>query len=87
MVRNQSLVRVTGPASEPVTVAEARDHLELLASDSHHDAKLTRTIQVARERVENDTSCILISQTFKLRLQNFPSESKPIHLGILAYGS
>lgn len=82
MVRNQSLVRVTGPASEPVTVAEARDHLELLASDSHHDAKLTRTIQVARERVENDTSCILISQTFKLRLQNFPSESKPIHLGI-----
>ena len=82
MVRNQSLVRVTGPASEPVTVAEARDHLELLASDSHHDAKLTRTIQVARERVENDTSCILISQTFKLRLHNFPSESKPIHLGI-----
>jgi uncharacterized phiE125 gp8 family phage protein len=82
MVRNQSLVRVTGPASEPVTVAEARDHLELLASDSHHDAKLTRTIQVARERVENDTSCVLISQTFKLRLQNFPSESKPIHLGI-----
>ena len=82
MERNQSLVRVTGPASEPVTVAEARDHLELLASDSHHDAKLTRTIQVARERVENDTSCILISQTFKLRLHNFPSESKPIHLGI-----
>ena len=32
--------------------------------------------------MENDTSCVLISQTFKLRLQNFPSESKPIHLGI-----
>ena len=82
MVLNQSLIRVTGPATEPVTVAEARDHLELLASDTHHNAKITRTIQVARERVENDTSCVLISQTYKLRLRDFPTESDAIQLGI-----
>lgn len=82
MVKNQSLVRVTGPASEPVTKAEAKDHLELLASDTHHDQKITRTIQVARERVENDTSCVLLTQSYKLRLKNFPTNSDPIHLGI-----
>jgi uncharacterized phiE125 gp8 family phage protein len=82
MVRNQSLIRLTAPASEPVTVAEAKDHLELLPSDNHHDAKLARTIQLGRERVENDTSCVLITQTYKLRLRDFPEESKPIQIGI-----
>ncbi len=82
MVRNQSLIRLTAPATEPVTVAEAKDHLELLPSDNHHDAKITRTIQMGRERVENDTSCVLITQTYSLRLRDFPEESKPIHIGL-----
>jgi uncharacterized phiE125 gp8 family phage protein len=82
MVRNQSLIRLTAPATEPVTVAEAKDHLELLPSDNHHDAKITRTIQMGRERVENDTSCVLITQTYSLRLRDFPEESKPVHIGL-----
>jgi uncharacterized phiE125 gp8 family phage protein len=68
--------RVSGPASEPVTVTQAKDHCELLASDTTHDAKLTRYIAAARQRIENETSYVLMTQTYTLSFDAFPDFDK-----------
>lgn len=72
-----SLVRVTAPASEPVTLAEAQSWLRV---DSNDDSTEIETlIQVAREMVENATGRALISQTWKLSLSQWP-ETRTIDL-------
>lgn len=43
------------PASEPITLAEAKKHLELAIGDETHDDHLTAIIQAAREVWERDT--------------------------------
>lgn len=74
MPTKYALNRTVGPSSEPVSLAEAKDHLELAASDSTHETKLSRFISAARERVEADTNYALISQTFTLSLDAFPDD-------------
>lgn len=80
MVMEQRLTRTVGPTEEPVTLAEVKDHLELLESDSHHDAKLTRFLQAAREKVERDTGQIMITQTWVARRHEFPDYGEAIEL-------
>ena len=80
MTITYSLNRTVGPASEPVSLAEAKDHLELSASDSTHETKLTRFLQAARERVEADTNYAMISQTYTLTLDAFPTDAIEIPL-------
>lgn len=65
-----SLTVKTGPASEPVTLAEAKDQLYI--TDTTHDAYITSLIQAAREQVENFTSRALLPQTFTMYLDRFP---------------
>jgi uncharacterized phiE125 gp8 family phage protein len=72
MTTTYSLNRTVGPASEPVTLAECKDHLELAASDTTHETKLQRFLEAARERVESDTNYAMISQTYTLSLDEFP---------------
>lgn len=57
-----------------MTLAEARDQCEIAASDSVHDTKLTRYIAAAREQVEHDTGYVLMTQTYKLTLSEFPGD-------------
>lgn len=74
MTTKQSLNRASGPASEPVTLAEARDQVEVAATDTAHTTKLTRYIASAREQVESDTGYAMITQTFTLTMSEFPSD-------------
>lgn len=60
---------VTGPAVEPVTVAELRDHLR---NPSDADSVLTRLIKSAREYFEKETGVALINQTRRLTLDMWP---------------
>ena len=76
----QSLSRTVGPSEEPVTLAEARDQCEIIASDQSHDVKLNRYIQSAREQVETDTGYKLITQTFTLSLDEFPEQEPLIQI-------
>ena len=62
-------VLITGPATEPVSVAELRAHLR---EPSDPDAVLTRLIKAAREYVEETTGLALISQTRELTLDGWP---------------
>lgn len=59
-------VVTTQPAVEPITLALARQHLELGASDTSHDDVLAQYIAAAREQWERDTGRALIERTYKL---------------------
>jgi uncharacterized phiE125 gp8 family phage protein len=64
---------VTPPASEPVTIAEAKAQLSIGASDDSHDTELASMIAAAREEWERDTSIALITRTLEHRLPKFLS--------------
>lgn len=67
----KSLVRVTAPTSEPVSLDEAFRFLRV--DDSDEGAQIEQMIQVAREMVEDFTGRALMSQTFKLVQSDWPS--------------
>lgn len=55
------LTVVTPPASDPISLIEAKDHLRI--TDTDQDGLLAGYILAAREYVENDTHLKLITQT------------------------
>lgn len=66
-----TLTLVSGPGSEPVTVAEAKLHVR--QDGSADDALIDALVVAAREMAETITRRALITQTWELRLDNWPS--------------
>jgi len=66
-----TLNRTAGPSAEPVTLAEARDHCEIISTDTVHDTKLGRFIGAARELVERETELVLMTQTYTVSVNAF----------------
>jgi uncharacterized phiE125 gp8 family phage protein len=62
---------ITQPLAEPVTLSQAKKHLELLASDTSHDEHVANLIQASREQWEHDTQTVCCTQRFRLRLREF----------------
>lgn len=60
---------VTGPASEPITLAEARKQCEL-GNSTAHDDHLLLLIQAAREQWEHDTDAACITQTWSVTTED-----------------
>ena len=73
-----ALVLVTGPASEPVSVEEAKAHLRVDGSDD--DAYIGTLITTARSHVETITRRALITQTWKLVLDDWPDDVLELYL-------
>lgn len=67
-----ALSLTTGPASEPISLTEAKAQLRLEISAD--DDLVTDLIQGAREAVEDITKRQLITATWKLTLDAFPAE-------------
>lgn len=63
---------ITGPASEPVSLVEAKAHLGV--GISIDDTLITSLIKGAREQVEQELGRSLISQTWELALDCFLDE-------------
>ncbi|WP_420411280.1 head-tail connector protein [Roseibium sp.] len=63
-------IRLTDPATEPVTVEEMRAHLRLNGSDE--DNSLAGFLKAARSHIEQSTRRALISQTWRLYLDGWP---------------
>jgi uncharacterized phiE125 gp8 family phage protein len=61
---------MTGPASEPVTLTEAKAHLRVDLTDD--DATIARSIAAAREWVETATGRALITQTWRMTMDAWP---------------
>ncbi|MFN7722289.1 MAG: hypothetical protein ACK5PD_12770 [Pirellulaceae bacterium] len=54
---------LTPPASEPVSIKQAKKQLELLEADDAHDEQLQLLIEVARDSVERDCGIAMLTQT------------------------
>lgn len=65
------LQTITGPSSEPVTLAETKTLLRVDGSDE--DALLSALIKTARVTVENQTRRALMNQTLELALDRWPA--------------
>lgn len=72
---------VTGPTTEPVTIHQAKKHLEIATSDTFHDDHIYRLIRSSREQFEHDTDQILVKQRLKIVLpmpQEFRFPQRPV---------
>lgn len=64
-----SLTLVTGPATEPLTVAEAKTHLRIDSAD--RDSEIEAMIKEVRDHVERVTNRALITQTWEQSFRGF----------------
>lgn len=79
-----SLFLVTAPAVEPLTLAQAKEHLRVDESIHDEDGLIEGLIVAAREYAETFTHRALITQTWDLKLDGFPWTSQFAALGTLA---
>jgi uncharacterized phiE125 gp8 family phage protein len=78
-VQYRSLTRQTAPAVEPVTLAEAKAHLRVDASDD--DAYIQNLVSSAREWVEQYLDRTLIHTQWVMRFDRFPDSGiEPVEL-------
>ncbi len=65
---------ITPPLIEPVSLAEVKAQIGIQATDTEHDALITRRIKEAREWAENYTGRAFITQTREIRWDKFAYE-------------
>lgn len=68
----------SAPASEPITVAEAKSHLRVDTSDD--DTLIGDLIQSAREYLEDADNVALVSRKYDVAFDRFPDGNDPIVL-------
>lgn len=68
----RNLVLVTAPTEEPITLPEAKAFLRVESGDTEQDGVIAAFISGARRYVEHQTNRKLITQTWKLLLDEFP---------------
>ena len=66
-----SLVQTVAPAAEPITLTEAKDHLNV--DGTFNDTSITFFIAAARGRCESFTGRQLITATWTWKFEGFPS--------------
>lgn len=66
---------VTPPVDEPITLAQAKDHLRVLHDDE--DDLITDLVTVSREQAEHICWRALITQTLRYQLDRFPPMIEP----------
>jgi uncharacterized phiE125 gp8 family phage protein len=69
-----TLIVITAPATEPVTLAEAKLHCKVDGTED--DALITALIAAARQQAEHRTGRALITQTLEVVLDAFPDAVK-----------
>lgn len=66
-------LQIVKPAAEPVTLEDVKTHLRI--SDADEDTYLTDLIAVARDFLERDLDCCLITQSWRLFLDSWPENN------------
>lgn len=70
-----ALIRITPPASDPVTLEETKDHIRVDHADE--DTRIADFIRTASQRLDGRDGALgrcLITQTWTLSLDRFPAE-------------
>lgn len=68
-----SIILITGPAQEPISLAEAKAHCEVVSSD--YDSWFPLAITAARQMAETELRRSLVTQTWERVLDAFPSDA------------
>lgn len=63
---------ISEPTAEPLSLAEAKKHLEIAQSDDAHDQHVASLIMAAREKLERDASVITTNRTVVEKMACFP---------------
>ena len=66
------LEQITQPSKPVVSLAEAKEHCRIIASDTTHDTLLARLTVAATEQIEARTGLKLTQRNFRLDLDGFP---------------
>lgn len=66
------------PTVEPITADEVKTHLRIMTSDD--DGYINDLIKVVRQKVEYDLRRALITQTWKMYLDDFPASGNLIRI-------
>lgn len=74
------LKRIADATAEPVSLAEIKSHLRLSTSTGAEDDLLNGFIKAAREQAENKMKRAVMQQTWKLVIDDFPSNDDYIEL-------
>lgn len=77
-LRYRSLVRVTEPVVEPVSVAEAKRHLRIDSEFTEDDLYLQTLITASRYYVENYVDRTLLRTELRMKLDYFPVWDLPL---------
>jgi uncharacterized phiE125 gp8 family phage protein len=80
-----SLVRVVEPATDPVSVAEAKEHLRVDLDDEND--YIAGLIAAATSAVEERTGRQLVSATWRLKLDGFPPEIRLTRVPVVSVSS
>lgn len=80
-----SLKQTIAPAAEPLTLKEAKAHLRI--DTTHEDEKINGLIQAARIMAESYTQRQLITATYTMKINDFPSGEGAIYLPRTPIGS
>lgn len=64
----------TQPAEEPVTLEEAKAHLNIPSAITDWDSLITRQIATARQYVEDFVGCCLVTTTLQEYFDEFPCD-------------
>lgn len=67
------LVRTSDPATEPLSLGDAKEHLRVDYTDD--DDLISGLVTAARQHVEETTARALITQTWTLKLDSFPPDT------------
>lgn len=70
-----AVVRTAAPASEPLTSAVIKAHLDIASSETGHDVEITRLGVLSRELFEEDTQIITTNSTWTHTLSCFPGNA------------
>lgn len=62
------------PGEEPVTVAEAKAHLNIPSATTDHDTYITNLVKAARQRAERFLNRAIVTQTIEYTVDEWPDE-------------
>jgi uncharacterized phiE125 gp8 family phage protein len=71
----KTLKLVTGPAYEPVSVAQAKEWL-LISDDTSHDNTIAKLVKAMREHAENLTHRAFVQRSYTLYMDAWPYDAE-----------
>ena len=77
--RLRGLVLATAPTWEPLTLAQAKRHVQISPDDHQFDGELSALITAAREQFEHETGVICADSAWSFTCDEWPDDAFELH--------